>query len=606
MVQYRHAELRAAFCLERIAILPVLRTNDGTHFFCCLSSILISPHVLWYAYPSTLTSLVPSLQGGYTLTVSGSNFGVSLPNITIAGAQCVVVFPFVPSAGHDTVRCTVAPGQGRDLLVLVGANTQFSSTVPTPGVNLFRYNPPSAISISPPTGPTSGDALGLPIPFSVGFYPGPSIVCVVRGSDFGLSGSVSFWPTSDTPGVDAEIVSWNHTTIQFLMPEGVGVGLLVVPFVGGQTPSDLTGSTPLLFSYDPPSLLGFGRSDRQPSQCLPIQSCYNGTQYCNEVPAQCYDTAGSYPLVLVGESFGRIPGGVTIGGRACTPIPGINQTDYTITCMVPQGYGDSNDIVVVAGGRASNALQFKYDPPIIQSIFPSTPDANGQVVKLQGKNFGFERMPVRVVIGTLECVPSTWINDGEVSCTTVPDVVGTKNVSVYAANRSLPVQLFAYQRAITPVCAYGFYGTNGLLCAQCPLGALCPGGETDTDLVKSIAGYWRVVPAQLTPEACPPQRQGAALPYCVNTIACQPSDSCLGNNVCSAGYTSDRCSLCADGFFRTNGHCAPCPSSPYAAIAIFIVGALTALGLSYLLNKSGISLTLISIGIDYAQVCFLV
>jgi hypothetical protein len=45
-----------------------------------------------------------------------------------------------------------------------------------------------------------------------------------------------------------------------------------------------------------------------------------------------------------------------------------------------------------------------------------------------------------------------------------------------------------------------------------------------------------------------------------------------------------------------------CPSSPWAVVVGFVLGALVAAGISYALNKSGISLTLIAVGIDYAQV----
>jgi hypothetical protein len=63
-----------------------------------------------------------------------------------------------------------------------------------------------------------------------------------------------------------------------------------------------------------------------------------------------------------------------------------------------------------------------------------------------------------------------------------------------------------------------------------------------------------------------------------------------------------RCALCDDGFYRFNDACAKCPSSPYAVIIGFVLGALAALSISYWLNKINLSLTLISIGIDYAQV----
>lgn len=250
--------------------------------------------------------------------------------------------------------------------------------------------------MSPKSGPTSGDALGPQIPFSIGYYPGPPILCTIRGSDFGLGGTVNFAVAGflSTAGPAAQVVSWNHTVVQFYMPPGPvptlsgdgSVGLNVVPTVAGQTPADWNGAyPPALFSYDPPTLLAVGRADRAPVQCAPISSCYssaNGTTFCALVPAQCYDTAGRYPVQLVGESFGRDLATVVVGGALCDAT-GANQTDYSLTCLMPPGIGEAVPVTVFAGGRASNTLLFSYDPPIIQSIVPSTPDANGASITLQ-------------------------------------------------------------------------------------------------------------------------------------------------------------------------------------------------------------------------------
>lgn len=96
-----------------------------------------------------------------------------------------------------------------------------------------------------------------------------------------------------------------------------------------------------------------------------------------------------------------------------------------------------------------------------------------------------------------------------------------------------------------------------------------------------------------------PTRAEAGCPW---FAACAPPESCLGNNTCAAGYTSERCALCDDGYYRFNAGCQLCPSSPYMVIILFVLGALAALGISYALNKSGISLTLIAVGVDFAQV----
>lgn len=134
-----------------------------------------------------------------------------------------------------------------------------------------------------------------------------------------------------------------------------------------------------------------------------------------------------------------------------------------------------------------------------------------------------------------------------------------------------------------------------------PEGTTCPGGETATDLVTALPGFWRIAESEVSAANCPPQRQGASLPFCVYAVACQPSSSCLANNTCAEGYVGQRCALCDSGFFRANGSCAPCPSSPLAVVLGLVLLALAALAGSYVLNKSGVPLTLLSIGVDYAQ-----
>lgn len=121
--------------------------------------------------------------------------------------------------------------------------------------------------------------------------------------------------------------------------------------------------------------------------------------------------------------------------------------------------------------------------------------------------------------------------------------------------------------------------------------------------LQSLPGFWRFN-LSVPDSRCDALRNGetrraAGCPY---FAACAPAESCLGNNTCADGYTGARCALCADGYYRFNASCAPCPSSPWAVIVGFTVGALAALGISYGLNKSGISLTLIAVGVDYAQV----
>ena len=113
------------------------------------------------------------------------------------------------------------------------------------------------------------------------------------------------------------------------------------------------------FAYDLPTVVAAARADRDPLQCLPLEQCTveadsvaaggNVTRYCKSVPAGCYDTAGGYPLEVIGASFGMLTAVVTVGGRPCPLSAEYAQDHNSIVCVVPQGLGDANAVVVTAG-----------------------------------------------------------------------------------------------------------------------------------------------------------------------------------------------------------------------------------------------------------------
>lgn len=352
--------------------------------------------ILNYA-PPTVDSVSPQFPSGlspaagnFVVTVQGSNFGVTAPNITINGVSCPVVLPFVPSAGHNVLTCIAPDGAGRDLPVVVSVSGQSSAVT---SAATFRYTPPRVFSVWPTNASTSGRWLGAPIPGTLFYSPGPRVVCTIIGRSFFTNGTLEFRDRAVSPSTvfsvpPADILSWNDTTIVFYVPPGYGANLYVVPIVGGQTPADYSPSPdpPALFSYNPPSVLAIGRADRQLIQCAPISSCYSDTSnggnatLCTLVPAQCFDTAGNYPVQVIGQSFGGQNANVTIGGRLCPLSSSSTQADDLLVCSMPQGYGDANDVVVSVGGRRSAPINFAYDEPIVTSITPSTPDANGVLV----------------------------------------------------------------------------------------------------------------------------------------------------------------------------------------------------------------------------------
>ena len=124
--------------------------------------------------------------------------------------------------------------------------------------------------------------------------------------------------------------------------------------------------------------------------------------------------------------------------------------------------------------------------------------------------------------------------------------------------------------------------------------------------------------------------------FCPYVMPCEPSEACDYNNTCSQGYVSRynpylssdeagtglqchhlhtvlptgmcfaaRCGMCdispRNPHFRLDGKCVPCPAVPWllpAGMVFFCICG--AIGM-FLLNRSGINLSILSVGIDYFQ-----
>ncbi len=104
--------------------------------------------------------------GGNEIVVNGSDLGgasLLLPrSLRIGGAPCEII-----DAAHDTMRCRVSAGQGRDVPLVATVGTQPSNAL------AYTYRAPVVTDVVPGTLPTSGQ-----------------IVVTVRGQDFGPSPTV--------------------------------------------------------------------------------------------------------------------------------------------------------------------------------------------------------------------------------------------------------------------------------------------------------------------------------------------------------------------------------------------------------------------------------
>ena len=110
-------------------------------------------------------------------------------------------------------------------------------------------------------------------------------------------------------------------------------------------------------------------------------------------------------------------------------------------CIAPPGLGMNLPVRVTIANQTSvfptptNAT-FTYDAPIINFVSPNPNDAlGGQLMRISGKNFGGISADVAITIGNTTCDDATWENDGLVTCRPREDVVGNKNVTIWAARR---------------------------------------------------------------------------------------------------------------------------------------------------------------------------
>ncbi|KAA0147327.1 hypothetical protein FNF31_07613 [Cafeteria roenbergensis] len=544
--------------------------------------------------------------GGQVVVIRGKDLGPTRPVVHLGPYNCTVL-----SSSMTAVECRTSHGQGVSLPVAVAVRDQTSDD----GVR-YSYNRPVVQAVVPAHGPTSGRTRPTISADRMTEIPGERLVVTVVGADLGTSGAVELRPSEAlldagvgmVIAVPAEdVLLHNDTTIRFFMPEGFGEDLTVRVTVGGQASREA-----VTFSYDPPVVDGVSRADKDPAACqdrervylvnLPGGATREASRY---VPAECFDTRGGYALLVEGESFGRSGAFVTIGGRECRVV---SQTHNRITCEAPQGFGDRLGVHVSIGNRRnapSAGAVFAYDPPIVTSLMPNTPDALGERVVIRGKNFGWEPTAVAITVNDIPCEGAEWLNDGSLQCSPATDVVGPKNVTILVANRTEPFVLYDFEEMFITECkAPLYYGLRGEECLKCSvdaLGANCSDGDEQMyDLVVSLPGWWRF--NYTTPHpACHEKRQ--ARDECPAFAPCEPKWACLGANLCSEGYTSERCSQCVQGkYYRINGECEKCPDQPWLIFVLFFLAAAVLSFAAWMLNARQVNIAFVAIGVDYFQV----
>lgn len=169
----------------------------------------------------TVMSITPSSSptdaNNATITVTGTNFGSNLEDITILFADVACEGGTTLDIAHVQTSCQIPSSVGLDKPVRVKVGNRVSNQV-----HLFAYEPPQVTGIQYQNGnamPTAGGG-----------------IITVQGTNFGPSGSGVIVTIDGRP---CSITSNTHTQIVCTSPSGEGTAASVQVSVGGQN-SDAT------------------------------------------------------------------------------------------------------------------------------------------------------------------------------------------------------------------------------------------------------------------------------------------------------------------------------------------------------------------------------
>eukprot|EP00002_Diphylleia_rotans_P014939 TRINITY_DN28_c0_g1_i1.p1 TRINITY_DN28_c0_g1~~TRINITY_DN28_c0_g1_i1.p1 ORF type:complete len:732 (+),score=160.24 TRINITY_DN28_c0_g1_i1:87-2282(+) len=328
--------------------------------------------------PPTIDALtkahgVAPTSGKTAILVEGTNFGddVSVIHVSIGVSYCTNI----QLVSDTKLTCTIPPGVGKDLAVIVVVNG-LASSKPL----YFSYDAPSIQQISASHGPTEGRQ-SLTI---TGLNFGPE--------DTWVTGYVGEYRSPNTRWISANAV-------ELLTPKGVGKGLVVSVVVGDQRSAER-----VLYNYDAPTIESITPS--------------NGP------------TTGGASVIVKGSNFGprySMPV-VSVGGKNCVFTTW--RDDSKLECSLPDGVGTNKQVVVNVGGQASTEkIIFSYDAPTISSIHPiSGPPAGKTPITIMGTNFGhMGDSSVKFSSGACAIKSAT---DAEIVCETPAGKEGQTNVIV--------------------------------------------------------------------------------------------------------------------------------------------------------------------------------
>eukprot|EP00981_Chlorochromonas_danica_P008039 scaffold1946_cov188-Ochromonas_danica.AAC.2 len=550
-----------------------------------------------------------SLVEGGKLFIVGKNFGRS-PHFMLNGQNLSLLH-----VTHNRALVMIPPGQGRDNLLSVEAGRQFAEA---PFV--LSYQRPRIHSISPHAcGEAGGHIEGCLIR--------------VIGSNFGLSlrapHEVEVWIGQQylVPVEDIHFVS--SCEFQFVPPAGKGSNhslRVIVSNLSSSHPSDDNNDDndededdDVSFSFLPtiiqearllPSSLNQtidGRSIIAISgQALGKQSSAVVHLIYDTIENRNNSTSSSSSLLLTRRRMMTAKTSL----KQLQVCDVFNHQEDLILCAVYPQMAKTISLTLTLNNSRVFTSQVTFPIPTITAIWRSENGnaVGGEELVLFGEHFGSFPSPSIQIIEQSSSLSSSsssnticlandqeWISSSKhkalgpmLRCTTAPMAVGTYTIiGVISGQPTLPFHNYSL------TCKAGYYGMVGEYCTSCTKmkngsslygqqGFHCPRDnmshpqsapgwyiydDCDETTISTTTTTTTTSSSNITtsPSLTQSRRRGCT----VKAFPCQPSESCLGGNLCSYPYTGTTgCSSCESNYFRINSLCKPCWIS-YLAIALF-------------------------------------
>ncbi|WP_245859874.1 IPT/TIG domain-containing protein [Spirosoma aerolatum] len=275
---------------------------------------------------STISSVSGLTTGGTSVTLTGTNFGLSA-QVNFGNIPATLV-----NQSHTQLVVMIPPSQIGQQPVVVSVDRQMSNPL---NFTYIAPPPPVLTALKPNHGPTAGGT-----------------VVTITGLRMGSQmGSVTMGSSTMT------VKSWSDTLVKGILPAGQGINQSVVV-----TRSDWQASSSLSFNYDVPEI-------------------------ANISPAHG-PTSGGTSLTLTGSNFG-MSGIVTIDGVEAPVVSG-QYSHSSVVVSLPTGQGTNLSVSILVGGQTSSkSVTFSYDAPMLNRLSPASGLATGGTsVTLTGTSFG--------------------------------------------------------------------------------------------------------------------------------------------------------------------------------------------------------------------------